>query len=647
MKKKLLTLFTLALLGMGSVWAASPTDPSASDFTAVKTFTETELIFTNAQYSADPANWATGWVVCGKSSDRTTFSIASSKKYYLNPTTDVYSSESLGTLNGVNLKSGNDQKTLYFYVTNVTKVEAYVTANGGTTGGLKISYVGSSTSNTASLGEGTLSAKATLDGLDAATKYIIKIEGTTSTDSPIYAIRFTAAITTDPVISASNASITATESGVAVEKGISVTGSNLTGSTLTAELNPAVEGLSVELGSGTITDGSISTTATLSYTATANASGTTMLTLSDGTTTKDVTITYKASVVAWELQSVSEAITWNWEQSPLNSKTVEFGKDDYADYTTSDWYVMANISGITYPDDFDATKISFKGQYPTRNGLAQACTFKIHTTVPGSFNITFSGTGSTASERWVKVTDGNGDHQGSTEVSGTTHLSETFKVVAGDVEITGTGALRFYKIVFTPVTQVSGNFTESGYNTYSTNYPVDLSTITGGTAYVATSVTNGKVVLTKCSDKVAVGTGLFIAKTGNSSSFTIQTYAGDATFSGTNLLVGMPNGGTVSAAVEGYNYVFGWTEVTNPGFYLINGTAATLENFKAYLHTSDALSTSASRLSLMFGDEASGISATQMNSERMNGEMFDLQGRRVAQPQKGLYIVNGKKVIIK
>jgi hypothetical protein len=27
--------------------------------------------------------------------------------------------------------------------------------------------------------------------------------------------------------------------------------------------------------------------------------------------------------------------------------------------------------------------------------------------------------------------------------------------------------------------------------------------------------------------------------------------------------------------------------------------------------------------------------------------VFDLQGRRVAQPTKGLYIVNGKKIVIK
>jgi hypothetical protein len=37
-----------------------------------------------------------------------------------------------------------------------------------------------------------------------------------------------------------------------------------------------------------------------------------------------------------------------------------------------------------------------------------------------------------------------------------------------------------------------------------------------------------------------------------------------------------------------------------------------------------------------------------MNSEEVNSDkMYDLQGRRVAQPVKGLYIVGGKKVIIK
>ena len=39
--------------------------------------------------------------------------------------------------------------------------------------------------------------------------------------------------------------------------------------------------------------------------------------------------------------------------------------------------------------------------------------------------------------------------------------------------------------------------------------------------------------------------------------------------------------------------------------------------------------------------------ARQENSEKVNSVVYDLQGRKVAQPTKGLYIVNGKKVVIK
>jgi pectate lyase len=45
---------------------------------------------------------------------------------------------------------------------------------------------------------------------------------------------------------------------------------------------------------------------------------------------------------------------------------------------------------------------------------------------------------------------------------------------------------------------------------------------------------------------------------------------------------------------------------------------------------------------------ATGISATLMNNERVNSEIYNLAGQRVAQPsKKGLYIVNGKTVVIK
>ena len=45
--------------------------------------------------------------------------------------------------------------------------------------------------------------------------------------------------------------------------------------------------------------------------------------------------------------------------------------------------------------------------------------------------------------------------------------------------------------------------------------------------------------------------------------------------------------------------------------------------------------------------EHTGIEEVKSKMEDGKGEYYDLQGREVAQPAKGLYIVNGKKVIIK
>jgi hypothetical protein len=38
-----------------------------------------------------------------------------------------------------------------------------------------------------------------------------------------------------------------------------------------------------------------------------------------------------------------------------------------------------------------------------------------------------------------------------------------------------------------------------------------------------------------------------------------------------------------------------------------------------------------------------------VNSEKrtVNSDIYDLQGRRIAQPTKGLYIVNGRKVVVR
>ena len=70
-----------------------------------------------------------------------------------------------------------------------------------------------------------------------------------------------------------------------------------------------------------------------------------------------------------------------------------------------------------------------------------------------------------------------------------------------------------------------------------------------------------------------------------------------------------------------------------------------LKGFRGYFRLKgDAAA--ASSLSLDLGEETTGIE--NVNCETItNNRYYDLQGRHVAQPTKGLYIVNGKKVVIK
>ena len=49
----------------------------------------------------------------------------------------------------------------------------------------------------------------------------------------------------------------------------------------------------------------------------------------------------------------------------------------------------------------------------------------------------------------------------------------------------------------------------------------------------------------------------------------------------------------------------------------------------------------------VFDDDADGIKTIQMNNEENNNGIYNLAGQRVLAPSKGIYIVNGKKVILK
>ena len=89
--------------------------------------------------------------------------------------------------------------------------------------------------------------------------------------------------------------------------------------------------------------------------------------------------------------------------------------------------------------------------------------------------------------------------------------------------------------------------------------------------------------------------------------------------------------------------------------YVLNGgssfvwvkDAGTLAAGKCWVQLSKSESAGARRLTIVHDGETTGISTVKTAADTKDAAVYDLQGRRVTQPTKGLFIVNGKKVVIK
>ena len=172
-------------------------------------------------------------------------------------------------------------------------------------------------------------------------------------------------------------------------------------------------------------------------------------------------------------------------------------------------------------------------------------------------------------------------------------------------------------------------------STYVTTSDLDFSGVAGLKAYVATAAAGGKVTLEEVG-AVPANTPLMLI--GTASTEYIVPLAASASAPAVNMFVA--GDGTTTFDGTTYDYIL----FSDGLFYQIGSGAVPVG--KAYLHCdADPTAASAPYLSIDFG-ETTGINAVK-DSEKVNGEYYNLAGQRVAQPTKGLYIVNGKKVIIK
>ena len=172
--------------------------------------------------------------------------------------------------------------------------------------------------------------------------------------------------------------------------------------------------------------------------------------------------------------------------------------------------------------------------------------------------------------------------------------------------------------------------------TYVTPYKMDFTGVDGLKAYVATDADAEGVTMTEVTAAVPENTPLMLKGTAGT------TYNVPVAASATAPTINKLMAGDGTTVFDGTT--FDYLLYSDGKFYQIgSGTIATN---KAYLHL-DSDPAGARSLDIIFdGAEASSISDAIKSVEK-NGGFFDLQGRRVDQPTKGLYIVNGKKVIVK
>ena len=169
----------------------------------------------------------------------------------------------------------------------------------------------------------------------------------------------------------------------------------------------------------------------------------------------------------------------------------------------------------------------------------------------------------------------------------------------------------------------------------------------GMTAYTVGSISSegGHMNLEEATGEIPAGTGLILI--GDKATSTVNIIAGSTELAEANpILKGVNMAETFGSNIAKTDVlVLGKDANGNVGFYKPGSAMTGLRSNSAYILVSDApAGTEANGLKFNFGGIANGIDG--VNADSNNGQViYDLQGRRVNKLSKGLYIVNGKKVI--
>ena len=179
--------------------------------------------------------------------------------------------------------------------------------------------------------------------------------------------------------------------------------------------------------------------------------------------------------------------------------------------------------------------------------------------------------------------------------------------------------------------------TSAGWATLYTDYALDFSGEAGLTAYTATC--DGSTVTLTAVENVPAGTGVVLK--GTAKEYNIPVVASSSTDKGSL------KGSTTEALVYDADaandyYILALNNDNEAQFSKM--TSGTLAAGKAYLELPKS-SAGSRALRIAFAGVTTGINAVETAVN--DNTVYNLNGQRVALPAKGLFIVNGKKVIRK
>lgn len=348
--------------------------------------------------------------------------------------------------------------------------------------------------------------------------------------------------------------------------------------------------------------------------------------------TEDPTITptWAATTQSLTTSAAETEVSWTFNKSDIVFMDWQ-NTTNYGYYTLSATVNGENIAvpmKITLNDGETNGKV---GNYNRSDSFAQMNKGTV-ITIPAITGMTVV---MTASANISTTTVG-----GNTPTSGSGSKEATYNYTGanGTVDIAIKDGSGYSSIVVTyPALTVAQAITGAEWATFVPTSKVSVPT--GVKAYIVTATTASAATLSDEGAITVIDANTPVILNGTEGTYYFPITTADASDVTGNKLMAGPLSDS-----DGTNYYVLGKEGSKVGFGLLaSGTA--LPATKAYIPASEFAGAPAF-VPFFFG-ETTGVNTVSSKTAAVNGEVYNLNGQRVTQPTKGLYIVGGKKVIFK